>query len=96
MAHSSSATRPSRLRLGARAIKTRLFAPRIQDVPKATFVPLQVLIDDHTRQEAIIREDQSIQTYRDWDEKHKGVTPKEFWQLAKAAGVTVPAEARTR
>jgi isopropylmalate/homocitrate/citramalate synthase len=31
-----------------------------------------------------------IQSYRQWDEEHKGVTTAEFWRMVAAAGVKVP------
>lgn len=33
-----------------------------------------------------------IAFYRDWDENHKGVAPREFWAIAAKHGVKVPKE----
>lgn len=35
-----------------------------------------------------------IRRYREWDEHHKGVTPKEFWEIVRKVGLAVPAKAQ--
>lgn len=35
-----------------------------------------------------------IRRYREWDEHHKGVTPREFWEIVRKAGLTVPTKAQ--
>jgi isopropylmalate/homocitrate/citramalate synthase len=79
---------------GTRAIETRLAEYGISATPKETLLKLQQAIKLHTEKKLKAEQGKFIASYRDWDENHKGVTPKEFWTLAKKAGITVPAKAQ--
>lgn len=80
---------------GTRAIETRLAEHGLTGVPKDTLVRLQQLIKAHTEEKLKAEQDRFMHLYRDWDENHKGVTPKEFWALARKVGLKVPPAAPT-
>ncbi len=75
---------------GTRAIETRLAEYGITGTSKERLLALQQLIKKHTEEKLKAEQGRFITAYRDWDENHKGVTPKEFWQLAQRAGVSAP------
>jgi len=79
---------------GTRAIETRLAEYGVTNVPKETLLKLQREIKLHTEHKLKAEQGDFIERYRDWDENHKGVTPREFWQLALKAGIPTPAKAR--
>ncbi|MCA1814337.1 MAG: hypothetical protein LC624_10380 [Halobacteriales archaeon] len=76
---------------GARAVEARLQEHKLS----ATKEQVQSIVNEikdktetHTKHE--VRK--FIEHYRDWDENHKGVAPREFWAMAAKAGVKVPRE----
>ena len=79
---------------GTRAIETRLAEYGLTNVPKEILIRLQREIKLHTEHKLKSEQGNFIATYRDWDENHKGVTPREFWDLARKAGIPTPDRAR--
>jgi 2-isopropylmalate synthase len=74
---------------GARAVEARLQEHGLaasKDQVQAIVQAIKDKTETHTKAE--IRA--FIQHYRDWDEHHKGVAPREFWAIAAKAGVQVP------
>jgi isopropylmalate/homocitrate/citramalate synthase len=81
---------------GTRAIEARLADHGITGVAKESLLKLQTAIKLHTEKKLKGQQERFIDVYRDWDENHKGVTDKEFWALAKKAGVPVPSAAKKK
>lgn len=78
---------------GTRAIESR-FAEHGITVPKETLVAIQNDIKHFTEKKTKGAVKTYIEQYRDWDENHKGVTTKEFWDIAAKHGVARPAGAK--
>lgn len=78
---------------GAGAIEARLKDHAVAATPeqvKAIMNEIKTFTERRTKKE--IRA--FIDSYRDWDENHKGVTSKEFWAIVEKAGVKVPSAAK--
>lgn len=73
---------------GTRAIETRL-AEHGVTAPKETLVRLQNEIKLFTEHKLKGEQRSFIDDYRDWDENHKGVTPREFEALAARVGLSL-------
>jgi isopropylmalate/homocitrate/citramalate synthase len=74
---------------GARAVEARLQEHDLQaskEQVQAIVNEVKVKTEGHTKAE--VR--RFIEQYRDWDENHKGVAPREFWAIAAKHGVKVP------
>lgn len=79
---------------GTRAIEARL-ADYGMTAPKETLLALAGEIKKHTEEKLKSESRAFIDSYRDWDENHKGVTPREFWALASKVGITTPKQVKT-
>jgi isopropylmalate/homocitrate/citramalate synthase len=76
---------------GTRAVETRLQEHGIT-ASKEQLLKIANEIKVYTETKTKKQVGSFIDTYRRWDEEHKGVTPKEFWSIVKKAGLAVPVE----
>jgi isopropylmalate/homocitrate/citramalate synthase len=80
---------------GTRAIEARL-AEHGLAATKEQMLAIANEIKIKTEQKTKSEVRAFIHTYRAWDQEHKGVTPREFWQIAARHGVKGPADAEKK
>ncbi|MBI4394162.1 MAG: homoaconitate hydratase [Euryarchaeota archaeon] len=74
---------------GARAVEARL-AEHGLTASKEQIGAIVNEIKTHTERKTKGEVKDFIEGYRAWDRDHKGVTPKEFWEICAKAGVQIP------